>query len=146
MKTLLLSTLLVVTACCTSPKTKVAEAATPKPGAPTELQAELGENTAKLSLRFERGGENVSVMVSGIDGLTVTSPAEVLSGVAVKAGEVKPFEVAFTGRGHLVVSVRGTFGGAIQARVHTVAIGEPVKKDDGKTQVTNDGDAVKLMP
>ena len=146
MKTFLLSTLLVVTACCTSPRAKVAEASPPKPGAPTELQSELGQNTATLRLRFERAGENVSVIVSGLDGVTVTSPPEVLSGVPVKSGEVKSFEVAFTGRGHLVVSVRGTFGGAIQARVHTVAIGEPVKKNDGTTQVTTDGDAVKLMP
>lgn len=146
MKTILLSTLLVVAACCTSPRAKVAEAEVPKPGAPTELQSELGENTAKLSLRFERAGENVSVIVSGLDGVAVTSSPEVLSGVPVKPGEVRSFEVTFTGRGHLVVSVRGTFGGASQARVHTVAIGEVVKKKDGTTQVTNDGDAVKVMP
>lgn len=146
MKTILLSTLLVVTACCTSPRAKVAEAQAPKPGAPTELQSELGQNTAKLSLRFERAGENVSVLVSGIDGVAVTSPPEVLSGVPVKRGEVRSFEVAFTGRGHLVISVRGTFSGATQARVHTVAIGEVVKQKNGTTQVTDDGDAVKVMP
>ena len=98
-----------------------------------------------MSLRFEGAGENVSVLVSGIEGVTVTSAAEVIAGAEVKAGESRSFNVTFTGRGHLVISVRGTFGGAVQARVHTVAI-DPVKKNDGKIQVTNDGDAVKIMP
>jgi len=146
MKTILLSTLLVVVGCSTSPTVKAAEAQTPKPGAPTELLSELGANTAKLSLRFEREGQNVSAVVSGLDGVTITSPPEVLTGVPVKRGEVRSFEVAFTGRGHLVVSVRGTFAGATQARVHTVAIGDVVKEKDGTTQVTTDGDTVKLMP
>jgi hypothetical protein len=146
MKSLFLSTLLLV-ACTTSPKTKEETTTdTVKPGAPTVLESQLGEGSAKLSLRFERAGENVSVVVSGIDGLTVTSPSEALSGAAVKSGAVKPLEVTFTGRGQLVVSVRGTFGGASQSRVHTVAIGDVVKKKDGQVQTTNDGDTVKLMP
>jgi len=145
MKSLFLSTLLLV-ACTTSPKTKETTTDTAKPGAPTVLESQLGDGRAKLSLRFERAGENVSVTVSGLDGLTVTSPAEAVSGASVKSGEVKALEVTFTGQGQLVVSVRGTFGGATQARVHTVAIGEVVKKKDGQVQVTSDGDAVKLMP
>jgi hypothetical protein len=110
----------------------------------------VGATSAKLNLRFQSAGENVSITVSGIDGVTVTSPAEVLAGASVKAGEEKPFEVAFTHgatRGHLVVSVRGTFGGGVQARVHSVAIGDGPLEDDGsKVLVTDDGDAVKLMP
>jgi hypothetical protein len=146
MKSLFLSTLLLV-ACTTSPKTtKETTTDVAKPGAPTVLESQVGETSAKLNLRFERAGENVSVVVSGIDGLTVTSAAEVVSGASVKMGEVKPFEVTFTGRGQLVVSVRGTFGGATQARVHSVAIGEVVKKKDGQVQTTSDGDTVKLMP
>ena len=145
MKSLFLSTLLLV-ACTTSPKTKETTTDVAKPGAPTALESQVGDTSAKLSLRFESAGENVSVTVSGIDGLTVTSSAEALSGASVKRGEVKPLEVTFTGHGQLVVSVRGTFGGATQARVHSVAIGEQVKKKDGQVQTTSDGDTVKLMP
>jgi len=150
MKSLLLSTILAVTACSTPRETKVPEQiSTVKPGAPTQLEAQLSDGSAKLKLRFEGPGENVWVSVSGIDGLIVTSPSEVLNAVGVKAFEVKPLAVSFTrspGRGHLVISVRGTFNGAIQSRVHTIAIGEGPLKNDGKIQVTDDGDAVKLMP
>ena len=147
MKNLILCTLLIVS--CSTPKesTKVPTKDDPvKPGAPTTLESQVFQKRAKLNLRFASAGENVSVTISGIDGVTVTAPGEALSSAAVKAGEVKPFEVAFTGRGHLVISVRGTFGGAAQARVHSVAIGDVQLKDDGKVLITNDGDAVKLMP
>ncbi len=148
MKTLLFSTLLFLS--CSTPK-KVAEPqqVTIKPGAPTSLEAEVGPNAAVLRLRFDGPGENVGVIVSGIEGVTVTTPAEAVSGAAVKSGEVRVLQVGFTraaGRGHLVVSVQGTFNGANQSRVHTVAIGEGLKDDGAKTQLTTDGDAVKLIP
>ncbi|MDP1823155.1 MAG: hypothetical protein Q8L48_07935 [Archangium sp.] len=142
MRPLLLSIALV--ACSTPKEAKAPEdtTATIKPGAPTKLESQLTATSAKLNLRFEGAGENVAVTISGIEGLTVTSPAEALAGATVKAGDVKPFEVTFTGQGHLVVSVKGTFG----ARVHTIAIGDPQPKNDGKTLITNDGDAVKVIP
>ncbi len=146
MKTLLIASLVFFTACST-PK-KVAEPAqvTIKPGAPTSLESEVGPDTAALRLRFDGPGENVGVVVSGIDGVTVTTPSEAVSGAELKSGQVLSLQVGFTGRGHLVVSVQGTFNGAKQSRVHTVAIGEVQLKNDGKTQVTTDGDAVKLIP
>ncbi len=153
MRTLLLSALLVVTACCTSREAKAptppAAPDTVKPGAPTTLESVPGEKSVKLDLRFEGAGENVSVVASGIDGVTVTGNAELLSGAVVKAGEVRTFEVDVTrsgARGHLVISVKGTFGGASRARVHTVALGEGPPPPTGTKQVTTDGDAVKLMP
>lgn len=151
MKRLLLCALLVVTASCASREVKPPPAAdTVKPGAPTTLEAQLGEGSAKLGLRFDGAGENVFVVVSGLEGVTVTSPPELLSGASIKAGEVRRLEVTFTrgaGRGQLVISVRGSFGGAASARVHTVAVGEGPLPDDGaKKQVTDDGDAVKVMP
>lgn len=147
MKSLLFVTILAVTACSTPKETKVREpSGTVKPGAPTRLEAQLSDGSAKLNLRFEGAGENVSVVISGIDGLKLTSPSEVISGATVGANEVKSLDVTFTGRGHVVVSVRGTFNGFTQSRVHTVRIGEGPLKDDGKIQVTDDGDTVKLMP
>lgn len=146
MKTLLISSLVFFAACSTPKKVAEPTQVTVKPGAPTSLDSEVGPASAVLRVRFEGPGEDVGIVVSGIDGVTVTSSAEVVSSSSVKSGEVRSMEVAFTGRGHLVVSVQGTFNGAKQSRVHTVAIGEVQLENDGKTQVTTDGDAVKLMP
>ncbi len=145
MKTLPL--ILLVTACCTVHPERSRGADTTKPGAPTKPEAQVTGNTAKLALHFASAGKDISVTISGIDGVTVTSPAEALAGAAVTAGEVVPLDVTFTGRGHLVVSVRGNFGGSVDARVHSVAIGEIQLKDDGsKILKTDDGDTVKVMP
>lgn len=154
MKTTLLSTLVVVlTSCSTSQEIKAPPAAaareeTRKPGAPTELESHLKERSAALSLRFDGAGENVSVVISGIQGVT-TSSAELMAGESVKAGEVRQFEVPFArgeSAGHLVVSVEGTFSGGRKARVHTVAIGDAALLGAGVLQTTDDGDAVKVMP
>lgn len=154
MKTTLLSTFLVVlTSCSTSQEIKAPPASRPpaearKPGAPTELESQLKERSAVLSLRFEGAGENVSVLVSGIEGVA-TSSAELMAGASVKAGEVRRFDVPFTRGGtggHLVISVEGTFAGGRKARVHTVAIGDGTDLGAGVLQVTNDGDGVKEMP
>ena len=154
MKTLLLSALIAVTA-CTTPKEPVRSPAkstdTVKPGAPTMVdKIQLADRSGLIEVHFEGAGENVSVNVAAIDGLTLTSSAEVHSGRAVKAGDTLPVAVTFergAGRGQLVITVNGTFNGAFQSRVHTVAVGEgPLKNDGAKVQVTTDGDAVKLMP
>lgn len=147
MKTLPL--ILLVTACCTSPSVQKTqpERDTVKPGAPTKLEAQVSANSAKLALHFASAGKDISVTISGLDGVTVTSPPEALAGAAVKAGEVVPLDVTFTGTsGHLVVSVRGNFGGSVDARVHTVQIGEVRLQNDGKVMKTDDGDTVKVMP
>lgn len=155
MKTLPL--LLLVTACCTSPAVQKPADNPPerkgggdtvKPGAPTKLEAQVTSTGAKLALHFASAGKDVSVTISGIDGVTVTSPAEALTGASVKAGEVIPLDVTFTGTsGHLVVSVRGNFGGSVDARVHSVQIGDvQLQKDGSKILKTDDGDTVKVMP
>lgn len=144
MKTLLLTTVLVL-GC-----TKAPEPITPKPGAPTALETvQLSEHEALLFLRTDVAGENVSVMVSAIEGLTLSSSPEVYSGLAVKAGTKYPIVAQFTrgpGRGQLVITVHGTFNGATRSRVHTVAIGDGPLPVTGTIQVTNDGDTVKLIP
>ena len=154
MKTTLLSTLLaVLTSCSTAQGIKAPPASPPvaetrKPGAPTELESQLKERSAALSLRFDGAGQNVSVLIDGIEGV-VTSRAELMAGESVKAGEVRQFEVPFSrgaAGGHLVVSVEGTFAGGRKARVHTVAIGDGADLGAGVLQTTDDGDAVKVMP
>lgn len=165
MRTLLLSSLVMFAACCTSkeatadqspsapppapaPKKAPLEGSTTvKPGAPTTLEAQVDGARAKLSLRFEGAGEDVVVRVSGLEGVNVSTGGEWLAGASVKAGEVREHTVTFTtsGRGHLVVSVEGRFPG-LKARVHTVAVGEGPVKDLGTVQQTTDGDSVKVMP
>lgn len=166
MRTLILSSLVMFAACCTSkeatadqspsapppasaPKKAPLEGTTTvKPGAPTTLEAQVTGTTARLSLRFDGAGEEVVARVSGLDGVTVSAGGEWLAGASVKAGEVREHTVTFTtsGRGHLVISVEGRFPGGLKARVHTVAVGEGPVKDLGTVQQTTDGDTVKVMP
>ena len=156
MRTILLSTALLLAACSTSkdaaapaPKQTSADATTVKPGAPSALDALVSGTSAKLTLRFDGPGEKVNVTVKGIDGVDVTSGGAWASGAKVQAGEVLVQTVGFTAaaRGHLVVTVEGLFGGAFKSRVHSVEVGEgPVKKDLGAVQKSTDGDAVKLVP
>lgn len=146
-----LFTMLMLVAACTTPKERAAPSKeTVKPGAPTVVtKADVTGSTAAVTLRFEGAGENVSVQAAGIEGVTLSSPAEVVQGRAVKAGDELPIALSFqvAGRGHLVLTVQGTFNGAQQSRVHTVLVGEGPLRDDGaKVQVTSDGDAVKLIP
>lgn len=147
MKSLLLCTLLLATACTTQQKPPSAPD-TRKPGAPTRLEVlELSASSARLAVSFDTAGENVSITLAGLDGVSLTSPPEAFSG-PVKAGGKVPLAPAFTpGRGHLVITVTGTFHGMPSSRVHTVAVGEGPLKDDGALiQVTDDGDRVKVMP
>ena len=142
--------LLIVLASCANPPVHPERSRgtdTFKPGAPTTLESQVGPGSAKLALKFASAGKDVLVVVSGIDGVTVTSAAEALAGATVAAGQVVPLDVTFTGtRGHLVVSVRGNFGGSTDARVHSVQIGEVQLQNDGKVMKTDDGDTVKVMP
>ncbi|MBL8912245.1 MAG: hypothetical protein JNM17_16260 [Archangium sp.] len=160
MKTIFCSVVLAVSmlGCTSGPKEKpdsepVSNVSAPLPiegkrSAPVAIDASLREASAKLTLKFERKGEGVSVDVSGIDGLTLKSEGAVLRDAAITAGEVKSFEVAYArgaGRTNLVISVRGTFDGAPLARVVTFAIGEGPLTQTGTTVILNDGEAFKLM-
>jgi hypothetical protein len=158
MRTLFLSTALLLAACSTSKEATAGQApqasqppeAIPvKPGAPTTLEAQVTGGTAKLTLRFAGAGEQVDVSVRGLDGVEVSSGGSWLTGAKVEPGQVLEQTVGFaaSARGQLVISVEGVFSAARRARVHTVAVGEgPVKKDLGAVQKTTDGDAVKLIP
>lgn len=144
MRTLALSVVVLVTACCTTPTQKITAADTAKPGAPSELSSKLGNGQADVSIRFGAEGLISSVTVNGIDGVIVTSSSELLSNTKVSNGESRSFDVRFTGQGHLVFTVNGTFGGAQKSRVHSVKIGDAVQQN-GTVQVTDDGDVVKVQ-
>jgi hypothetical protein len=119
-----------------------------KRSAPVAIDAALRSDGARLTLKFERGGEAVDVDVSGIDGLTLKGEGAVLRATPVKAGELRNFDVAYergAGRTNLVVSVRGTFDGAPLARVVTFAIGEGPLTQTGTKVILNDGEGFKLM-
>ncbi len=145
MKTQLLAVVLL-SACTTAHPERVRAADTVKPGAPSSVEnPKVTDRSAQIEVRFEGAGENVAITVSGIEGLTVSSPAEAHVGRTVKSGDVLPVDVAFSGTGHVVLTVQGTFNGAQQSRVHTVRVG-PLKDDGSKIQTTNDGDTVKVIP
>lgn len=159
MRTLLFTTTMLIAGCTTPSQVKEPVRAPPsreptketvKPGAPTVVaKEEVTSTSASVLLRFEGSGENVTVQAAGLEGVTLSSPAEVVMSRSVKAGDELPIALTFQAahRGHLVLTVRGTFNGAEQSRVHTLLVGEGPLKDDGaKVQVTSDGDAVKLIP
>ncbi len=63
----------------------------------------------------------------------------------MRTGDSRTFELAYTGDGHLVVTVLGTFGGEPRSRVHTVQLGTPAPVEGGeRRQTTDDGVKVKL--
>lgn len=129
---------------CTTPKDKTStlDHVGGKPGAPTQLLSKLGGDRALLRLSFEGDGHVDSVAINGIRGTSVKPMGEVATDFDVKRGEVREFNVAYSGDGYIVVSVSGTFGGAKSQRVHSVMIGDP-KKTAGETQTTSDGETVK---
>jgi hypothetical protein len=154
MRTILLTSLVFFAgAGCThqEPKPTVVSAPLPAEGkrsAPVAIDAELSHTHAKLTLRFETAGENVSVGVSGLDGLTIVGPTALLGEAKVTAGEVRVLAVDFShtgGRSNLAVEVRGTFNGAPLGRVVTFVLGDGPMPKTGTRVVTDDGDAIKLM-
>lgn len=119
-----------------------------KRSAPVAIDADLSEASAKLTLRFERAVEKCSIDVSGVDGLTLSSPGALLAEATIGKGDTKTFEVKYTrgpGRTHLVVSVRGQFDGAPLARVVTFAMGDGPLQQNGTKLILDDGDAIKVM-
>lgn len=150
MKTILLSVLLF-TACCTTPTSATSPVPTKgKPTAPVEVNAELSEKSARLTVKFESDAKDVEVVVSGVDGLVIESePRLVHEGVFVR-GDSRSFEVKFTpgaARSMLVVSVSGSFNGAARARVASFTVGTgPLPASPGEVITTDDGERVKVMP
>lgn len=137
---------------CSHEKPVVVTAPLPESGkraAPVAITAEVKEDAAILTVSFEGAGEAVDVDVSGLDGLTVQSPATLMSAGAVQAREVKTWPLRLTrtaGRNALVVAVKGTFSGSPLMRVVTFTLGEGPLRQSGVKVVSDDGQAVKVMP
>jgi hypothetical protein len=124
---------------------------TAKSSAPVAVDAQLGEDRARVTLRFSAPAKGVQVNVSGVDGLVVKSAPMPVDGASfVEEGETT-FDVAFTpgaGRSHLVVAVSGDFQGAHLSRVASFAVGTPSaeQKSSGTTMTGGDGQPIKVMP
>ncbi len=150
MKTFFLAVSFLSLLACTTPTS--ASSHTPpkgKPSAPVAVSAELGERSAKVAVAFEADAEDVSISVSGVDGLVVSSAAVVVERGAFARGATQRFPVEFTpgaGRSQLVVTVAGRFGGAQRARVAAFGIGDGPLPNTGEVTKTSDGDTVKVMP
>ncbi len=116
-----------------------------KPTAPVEISAELSPTHARLAVRFEAAAQQVTVAVSGLDGLEVEERPG--SEANYKASEVAMIDVDYKGpSGTLVINISGTFNGARKSRVVTFAVGE-VKPISSGTHVTPDNGApFKTLP
>lgn len=150
MKTSSLLVAVLAFAACTTPTSVSSPVpAKGKPTAPVAVKAELLERSAKVTVSFESGAEDVQISVSGVDGLVVSSPAVVLERGQFPRGGAQAFQVEFApgpGRSQLVVSVSGTFNGAKRARVAAFGIGAGPLPDTGTVMTTDQGDTVKVMP
>lgn len=135
-----------------APTTKVSEPlpAEGKPMAPVDVTAELSSGTARVSVRFVAAASDVTVGVSGADGLKVTSAAAPLTEASAKQNETRTFDVAFTpgpGRSMLVVNVTGTFNGARSTRVVSFDVGTPTADQltSPGTTIESGGERIKVM-
>ena len=150
MKYLVLS-VLVFSACCTTPSTTVTSPVPEKgkPTAPVEVKAELSEKSARLTVKFESDAKGVKIFASGVDGLVVSGEPVLVADGTFSRGEAKTFDVAFTpgaGRSQLVVSVSGSFNGSSRARVASFSVGAGPLPQNGDVMTTDDGERVKVMP
>lgn len=150
LSTLLLASSLPLLACCTTPTSVASPApARGKPSAPVAVTAQLAARSAHLVITPASDAKDLTVVVSGVDGLTVDGePRRELA--SLNRGERLELDVGFTpgpGRSQLVVSVSGTFGGGHRARVAAFAVGEGAAPESpGTVMTTDDGTTVKVLP
>jgi hypothetical protein len=148
--------LLALTACSPSSKSTPSNAAEPgvhgKMQAPVEVNAQLEDASARVTVRFDAPATGVRVNVHGVDGLVVTSPPTLADGVNFPQATTASYDVAYTrgaGRSHLVVSVTGEFKGAQRTRVASFAIGTPTdaQRSSSATKAEGaNGERIKVMP
>lgn len=123
-----------------------------KPTAPVSVDAQLGAQTARVTIRFDAPASAVQVNVHGVDGLVVTSEQTPVNGGSFEQGSTATFDVAFTpgpGRSHLVVAVTGAFRGAQQSRVSSFAVGTPTdaqRNASSAEKTDSNGERIKIMP
>jgi hypothetical protein len=155
MRTFLFASLCSLAACSHSTTSPTTSSTSPvpargKPSAPVRVTAEVGAQSAHVTVTFESDARDVNVRVHGVDGLAVDGELAPVKGRTFARGESASFSVLFappSGRATLVVSVSGTFGSAKRARVAAFSVGEgPVPETPGEVMTTDDGDTVKVMP
>lgn len=123
-----------------------------KTSAPVTVTAALKPAAAALTLAFAADGKDIAIEVRGVDGLHVTSPAAPTSLPGVRNGQTIAIAVEFTApagkASNLVVSVRGSFAGASQARVQSFTVGRDADGTDtppAPARTDKHGRPIKLM-
>ncbi len=124
-----------------------------KPTAPVEVEAALQPGAARLTLSFGADAADVSVRLSGLDGLRVTSAPLPVERASYRRGERASLEATFVpgeGESFLVVAVQGTFAGARRAAVRSVAVGtrSPAQDEKARAGVVTDekGERLHVLP
>ncbi len=153
-----LSGLLALTApvACTSQSksnaTPTDSADTQKTAAPVKVDARVGEDQARVTLRFDAPATDVQVSISGVDGLKVKSAATPVAGASFVQDTVSELDVSFTpgeGQSLLVVTVTGIFRGTHLSKVSSFTIGTPTaeqQKTLGTVVTGDDGQPIKVLP
>lgn len=123
-----------------------------KPHAPVVIEAEVTQTAGRVLVRFQQAGTDVTVRVSGDDGLVLLGDPVLASGRSVAAGEQLTWDVPLQpgpGQSVLAVRVSGAFGAGERAAVRAFPVGLKAegqlrREQEGAAQVG--GEAVKLLP
>ncbi len=119
-----------------------------KDGAPVRVQATLGEAAARVEVTFLRAGRDVTVELSGTDGLTILGDSLPIQGGSFSAGQTVGFDVAFSRsqpHSNLAVLVSGDFGGGRRLRSASFTVGEPTKvRAQSESIVDAQGNRIKI--
>jgi hypothetical protein len=123
-----------------------------KAQAPVQVTTRLRTDGATVTVRVLSAATGVTIEARGLDGLTVTSAANVLSGGRFARGESLRFDVTFAkepGRSQLVVSVSGRFGPATRSAVASFPIGQASaaqQKPSESATTDSTGQRLKILP
>ena len=148
-------TLLTSAACTSSASAAQSTSSEPVAGkvtAPVKVEAQLKEDQAHITVRFDAPATDVKINVYGVDGLVVKNAATPVEGASFTQSAVQELDVTFTpgpGRSHLVVAVSGSFRGAERSSVSSFSIGTPSaaqQQSQGNVVTGDDGQRVKIMP
>lgn len=151
----ILMTAVPVFAACNAAKPLVGNATKPyrKPmSAPVTVNFQTVADAGKVTVTFDTPASGVNVNVYGVDGLTVTSAAQPISGAEFANCDAPSFDVTYVpgkGRSHLVVAVTGNFKGSVRSSTFSHAIGTrsaEQSKPVGSAVTDSDGKRIKIMP
>jgi len=146
---LLILAAVVIGACTTPSPTVNVSNARPVEGktvAPIDLQAELKQSEALVTLRLEDDASELEFTAWGLDGLVVRASTTTFKPKVSKRGEHQTFAIPLTpgpGRSTLAISVSGTFRGSRLQRVATFAIGEAPPPKGEAVIITDQGEVLK---